>query len=166
METPVPLCGVIVAMNRDHVIGVNGGLPWHYPADLKHFKQRTMGCALLMGRKTWESIGATPLPGRRNIVISRKGVPHVECYRQIQDALAACAQRDLWIIGGGQIYSAALPHANLMDVTWVPDPVDSAEPVTFPRIDPHQWRIVKEVPLSDNPTLLNTIYLRRDLGRN
>lgn len=161
MKMPAPLRGAIVAMNRDRVIGLDGRLPWHYSADLRRFKRRTMGCAIVMGRKTWESIGSTALPGRRNIVISRQGVSGVECHGSIGEGLDACGDADAWIIGGGQIYEAAIPFLNLLDVTWVPDRVDTPGAVRFPPIDLRLWSMSTEEPLDGDPELLNTVYLRR-----
>ena len=130
-----PIRGAIVAMTNDRIIGAGGKLPWHYPEDLKRFKQRTMGCAIIMGRKTWDSINRKALPGRRNIVISRSEVADVEHYNNIKDALNACKNKDTWIIGGSQIYHAAMPYLNLLDVTNVPDVIAQEDAVKFPEID-------------------------------
>ena len=124
MREPRPLRGAIVAMTRDRVIGANGRLPWHYREDMLRFKRRTMGSAVLMGRVTWDSLNRKPLPGRRNIVLSRAGLDGVENYNSIEAAIAACDGADFWVIGGEQIYRAALPHLNLLDVTTVPDVVE------------------------------------------
>ncbi len=161
MENPVPLRGAIVAMTRDRVIGLEGRLPWHYSDDLKRFKRRTMGCAIIMGRKTWESIGSTALPGRRNIVVTRKGVGGVECHGSPGEALDACGGSDAWVIGGGQVYRSAMPLLNLLDVTWVPDRIRAPGAVTFPSIDPDLWEVTAEGPLEGDSGLWNTIYLRR-----
>lgn len=161
MENPVPLRGAIVAMTRDHVIGLEGRLPWHYPDDLKRFKRRTMGCTIIMGRKTWESIGSTALPGRRNIVVTRKGVGGVECHGSVGEALDACGGSDSWIIGGGQVYRSAMPLLNLLDVTWVPDRIGAPGAVTFPPIDPDLWEASAEGPLEGDSGLRNTVYIRR-----
>lgn len=148
-------------MSRDRVIGIDGDLPWHHSADLKRFKQRTSGHTILMGRKTWESIGAKPLPGRRNIVISRRGVDEpVESYREIGEAFSACDDEDLWVIGGGQIYAAAMDRLNLLDVTLVPETPSPAGAVLFPEIDPRIWRKVSEEPLEGDPRLTSLVYLR------
>ncbi len=147
-------------MTHDRVIGLDGDLPWHYSADLKRFKQRTMGHAIIMGRKTWQSIGSRPLPGRRNIVVSRRGIPEeVECYRSIDTAMAACGDDDLWVIGGGQIYGAAMDRLNILDVTLVPDSVDAEGVVRFPVIDPSAWRKLGEETLEDDPRLINILYV-------
>lgn len=148
-------------MNDDHVIGIDGDLPWHYSADLKRFKQRTMGTTIAMGRLTWESIGGRPLPGRRNIVLTRSQLDGVETMDSIDGVLAACVDEDVWFIGGGQIYSAAMDRINLLDVTWVPDEIDSPSAVRFPEIVPAMWREVSRLPLADNPRLINSIFHRR-----
>lgn len=155
-----PLRGAIVAMTRARVIGKDGKLPWHYPADLRRFKQRTMGCAVIMGRVTWESLGNKPLPGRRNIVISRAGVAGVECYDSIATALKACGDQDVWFIGGAQIYQAAMGYVDLLDVTFVPDVVEGDDLVRFPRIDPQLWKIVEETTVAGDARLQNLIYRR------
>jgi dihydrofolate reductase len=148
-------------MNKDRVIGIDGKLPWHYSADLKRFKRRTMGAIIVMGRLTWESIGSNPLPGRRNIVVSRNEVIGVECYKTICDVVTACAEDDIWFIGGGQIYRAAFHLLNLLDVTWVPDEVNLENAVTFPNISECEWQITQQSPIEEEPSLINTIYTRR-----
>jgi len=149
------LRGAIVAMTRDRVIGVDGKLPWHYPQDLRRFKQRTMNCAIIMGRVTWDSLGRNPLPGRRNIVISRTGVTGVECHNTIEAALATCAGIDTWFIGGAQIYQAAMPYIEVLDVTFVPDKVEGNDAVRFPEIDWTQWKAVEESTIGE---LENIVY--------
>lgn len=148
-------------MNKDLVIGIDGKLPWHYSADLKRFKRRTMGTITVMGRLTWESIGSKPLPGRRNIVVSRKEVTGVECYKTINDVMKACDEDDIWFIGGGQIYRTAFHLLNLLDVTWVPDKVNLENAVTFPKISESEWQIAQQSPIEEEPSLINTIYTRR-----
>lgn len=148
-------------MNKDLVIGIDGKLPWHYSADLKRFKRRTMGTIIVMGRLTWESIGSKPLPGRRNIVVSRKEVTGVECYKTINDVMKACDEDDIWFIGGGQIYRTAFHLLNLLDVTWVPDKVNLENAVTFPKISESEWQIAQQSPIEEEPSLINTIYTRR-----
>src|SRR5689334_1728012 len=100
----------IVAMARNRVIGKDNRLPWHFPADLKHFKRRTMGQTILMGRKTYDSIGK-PLPGRENFVISRtqsKNSDHLQFFDSIDKALAAVRTQDAYIIGGAEIFNQTL----------------------------------------------------------
>ena len=155
---PTPLRGAIVAMTRDHIIGVDGAMAWHYSEDLKRFKRRTMGCVVVMGRVTWDSIGHKKLPGRRNIVISRSEIPNVECYTSIEQALAACRNEDLWFIGGAQIYRAAMGYFNLLDVTLVPDVIERKDAARFPEIDVARWRAVEESELPGDGDLITFVY--------
>ena len=105
---------IIVAMDRCGVIGANGRLPWHLPADLKHFKSVTMGKPIIMGRKTHESIGR-PLPGRENIVLTRDPgylAPTCTVLRSVDAVLAHCsAAEEIMIMGGAEIYAQFLPRA-------------------------------------------------------
>lgn len=137
----------IVAVSADGVIGVDGGLPWHYPEDLKRFKRLTLGGTVIMGRKTWESLGRKPLPGRRNVVISRQDVEHVESFTSIAEAINSCRE-PLWIIGGAQIYLAALEYCDSLDITYVPEVVGRDDAVRFPELDPTTWH---EAEQSTNP---------------
>ena len=147
-------------MTHDRVIGINGGLPWHYSEDLKRFKRRTMGCAVIMGRVTWDSLERKALPGRRNIVVSRSEVAGVECYGGIEPAIEACGEEDWWVIGGGQVYRAAMPYLNWLDVTFVPDVVEGEGVVRFPEIDLGCWAVGKEMIVADESELFNIIYRR------
>lgn len=160
MTYPSPLRGALVAMNEERVIGVDGTLPWHYSADLKRFKARTMGGIIVMGRYTWESIGSRPLTGRRNIVVSRREVADVECYPDIDGVMKACGESDIWFIGGGQIYRAVFDLLNLLDITLVPDKVDSPAAVTFPEINETDWKILQQGPIEADTRLINTVYVR------
>ena len=159
-KLPTPLRGAIVAMTRDRVIGVDGGMPWHYGEDLKRFKRRTMGCAVIMGRVTWDAIGHKELPGRRNIVISRSVVAGVEHYGGIEQPMEACREQDLWVIGGEQIYRAAMGYLNLLDITWVPDVIERDDAARFPPIDLSRWRVAEQSTLLGNAGLTNIVYRR------
>lgn len=159
-STLSPLRGAIAAMNHDNVIGLDGDIPWHYSEDLKRFKQTTLDSTIIMGRLTWESIGSKALPRRRNIVISRSTVENVEYYNNIDTAIEQCAQDDIWFIGGGQIYQAVMPILNLLDITYVPDKIDSPNVVVFPEIDPSIWQVTSQQKLEDSE-LVNMIYQRR-----
>jgi dihydrofolate reductase len=113
---------MIWAQAADGVIGADGALPWHLPEDLRLFKALTLGSTVVMGRRTWESLPARfrPLPGRRNVVLSstldpaQAGVPVA---RSVDEVLAR--PEDLWVIGGGGVYAALLPHADEVVVTEV-----------------------------------------------
>ena len=115
---------LVVAHSANRVIGRDGDLPWHLPSDLRHFKEITTGGTVVMGRKTWESIPDRfrPLPGRRNIVVSRNGVDAPEVFGSVEAALEAAA--GCFVIGGGQVYAAALPHADVIHATELEAEVD------------------------------------------
>lgn len=138
---------LIAALGRNRVIGRDGQMPWHLPEDLRHFKATTLGHPLLMGRRTFDSIGR-PLPGRRSIVITRSPDwhhPGVESAHSFPSALALAGPADeVFVIGGGEVYAAALPFAHAMVLTEV-----DAEPegdTYFPEWDPEQWSEVARVP--------------------
>lgn len=114
--------GLVWAQSRDGVIGVRGGLPWHLPEDLRRFKDLTLGCTVVMGRATWESLPPRfrPLPGRHNVVLTRDptyDAPGAEVVSSLEAALRAPGP--VWVIGGGEVYAAALPHAGRAVVTEV-----------------------------------------------
>ena len=115
---------LVAAVARDGAIGRNNALLWHLPEDMAHFKALTMGKPVVMGRKTWDSIPPKfrPLPGRRNLVVSRSGVelPGAEVFASLDAALAACHDApDACVIGGGEIYALALPLADKLALTEV-----------------------------------------------
>jgi dihydrofolate reductase len=115
--------GVVYARAANGVIGKGGVLPWHLPEDLAHFKQVTMGAPVVMGRKTWESLPPRfrPLPGRRNIVVTRQAgwdAPGAQRAASLPEALALCADDpQVWVIGGAEIFAQALPLAHVAEVT-------------------------------------------------
>lgn len=118
---------LIAAVARNGMIGKDGGMPWHLPADLQHFKRLTLGHPILMGRRTWDSLGRA-LPGRRNIVISRQagwqatGAEHAE---SLPDALQLVAGDALaFVIGGAQLYAQALPFADALELTEIDQTFD------------------------------------------
>jgi len=133
------LC-VIVATDSKHGIGINNTLPWHLPEDLAHFKRTTSGHPIIMGRKTFDSIGR-PLPNRRNIVITRNpewSHAGVETVSSLQEAAALVADADAFIIGGAQIYAESLPLATRLIVTEIDKSFDCD--AFFPAIDPQLWQ--------------------------
>lgn len=155
-----PLRAMMVAVSPDGVIGRGGKIPWHYSGDLKRLKRITMGATVIMGRITWESAGSKPLPGRRNIVITRATLPDVECFADIPSALAT-VPGDVWFLGGARIYAEAMQYCDLMDVTYVPDHVEPRGAVLFPPIDPAQWEAGSLVDHEDEPTLCRRVYTRK-----
>ena len=130
---------LIVATERHNGIGINNALPWRLPEDLAFFKRTTTGHPILMGRKTFESIGR-PLPNRRNIVITRNpGWQHegVETAGSLQQAADLAGDGEVFVIGGAQIYADALPLASRLIVTEIN--ADFACDAFFPAIDPAVW---------------------------
>lgn len=119
-----PKISLIAAVSKNGVIGRDNKLPWHIPEDLKYFKETTLGAPVIMGRKTFESIGRL-LPGRKNILVSRKKdwmVPGATVVNSIEDALSAASETgvtEVFVIGGSEIYSLALPFADRLYLTVV-----------------------------------------------
>ncbi len=116
---------IIAAIARNRAIGKGGQLPWHISEDLQRFKRLTTGHPIVMGRKTFASLGK-PLPHRRNVVLSRTPIAGVETFSSVDDALAALAHEDLvFVIGGGEIYAQLLERADLLYLTIVDRDVDA-----------------------------------------
>jgi dihydrofolate reductase len=140
---------LVAAVARNGAIGLRGVLPWHLPDDLRHFKRITLGKPIIMGRKTFQSIGK-PLDGRDNIVISRQSdfapegvsVTHsfVEALALAERFAAARDGADIAIIGGGKVYRAALPRADRVEMTIVHAEIEGD--TTFPALDEAEWREV------------------------
>ena len=139
----MPHIEIVVAKARNGVIGRNNALPWRLPEDLAHFKRVTIGHPIVMGRKTWESIGR-PLPGRRNIVVTRDAAwaaAGAERAGSFEEALLAGANDErLSIIGGASLYISAIPHTHELIVTEIARDFDGD--VFFPTIDSSVWREV------------------------
>jgi dihydrofolate reductase len=133
---------LVAALARNGVIGAGGKMPWHLPEDLKHFKQLTLGHPVIMGRRTWDSLGK-PLPGRENIVVSRtRGyeAPGASVASTLEAAIALCAGEPLaFVIGGSEIYAAALPLADGLVLTEIQQ--DYEGDTSFPQWDRHAWRV-------------------------
>lgn len=134
---------LIAAMTPDRLIGSGGTLPWHEPEDLKFFKQTTTGHAVIMGRKTFDSV-KKPLPNRRNIVITRDKSWHadgVDVVHSLDAALELCRQRneaEVFVVGGAEIYALALAVADEMLITFVDRP-NLAGDTWFPKWNPSDW---------------------------
>ena len=153
----------IVAMNKDRVIGKDGGIPWHYSEDQKRFKRETIDSTIIMGRKTWESIGSKPLPRRRNIVISSRNITEVESYNSIEEALKH-ANGEIWIIGGGQIYLASLDYCNAIDITWIPEKVEGEGLIKFPPLDESNWQSGEVMINEIDNRISHQLFSRIDTG--
>lgn len=136
---------MIAAMAHYRVIGKDNQMPWHLPADLAHFKRVTLGKPVLMGRKTFESIGR-PLPGRRNLVISRnpdyqaEGIEVVGSVEAALALLAGSSVEELMVIGGGHLYAEMLPSADCLYLTRIDLAVEGD--TRFPAFDDGQWQRV------------------------
>ncbi|MFM4819150.1 type 3 dihydrofolate reductase [Aeromonas hydrophila] len=143
------MISMIAAMAHDRVIGLDNQMPWHLPADLAHFKRVTLGKPVLMGRKTFESIGR-PLPGRRNLVISRNPdyrADGVEVIDSVEAALALLAGSDvaeLMVIGGGHLYGQLLSRADRLYLTRIDLAVEGD--TCFPAFDEGDWSCIEREP--------------------
>jgi dihydrofolate reductase len=132
---------LIAAVSLNGVIGARGKLPWHLPEDLQHFRKLTLGHPVIMGRRTWESLGK-PLPGRENIVVSRQAgfeAPGASVAATLEAAVALCAGEPVaFVIGGAEIYAAALPLADGIVLTEIQQ--DHEGDTRFPAWDRSAWR--------------------------
>ncbi|WP_223546857.1 dihydrofolate reductase [Pseudomonas sp. A-B-19] len=145
MNNTLPLC-LIAALGENRVIGVNNSMPWHLPGDFKYFKEKTLGKPIIMGRKTWDSLGR-PLPGRLNIVVSRQADLHLEGAEVFPTLETAVARAEEWalergadelmLIGGAQLYAQALPHADRLYLTRVN--LRPEGDAWFPEFSPFDW---------------------------
>ena len=137
-----PEIHLMVALDPNHVIGRDNDLPWRLPKDLQHFKRVTDGHPMIMGRRTFESIGRA-LPGRRNLVLTRQPDWHaegVEVFPDLAGALASVPYGPVFVIGGAGLFAEALPQADVLHLTRVHEchPGDTF----FPAIDPADWEVV------------------------
>ena len=134
----------IVAVAADWAIGRQGELLCHLPADMRHFKEVTMGHSIVMGRKTFESFPRRPLPGRQNIVITRNRqclYPGVTVTHSVEEAIAAAETADVFIIGGADIYEQTLPMVDVLHLTMIHARWASAD-AFFPALDMSEWQEV------------------------
>lgn len=156
-----PPLSILVAVARNGVIGANNTLPWRCPEDLKRFKTLTMGHTLIMGRKTFESIGR-PLPGRTTVVVTRNRELELEgctVVHSLEDAIAACAgNQEVFIVGGAELYAQALPLVDTLHVTEIGE--DIAGDAFFPALDRGTWREVsRETHHQDAPQPLDYAFV-------
>ena len=159
MTAPISL---IVAMTKNRTIGINNTLPWRCPEDLKHFKALTMGHHMIMGRKTFDSIGK-PLPGRTTVVVTRNPLLKIEgCIvtHSLDEAIAACAgDNEIFIVGGAELYSQALPLAKKLYVTEIQEEIEGD--AHFPLFDLKQWQETgREMRQQDTPQPLSYHFIR------
>jgi dihydrofolate reductase len=151
--------GLVVAVSPEGVIGLNGKIPWRHPGDQRRFKRMTLGTTIIMGRLTWESMDQKPLKGRRNLVLTSHPIPGVECFRDLVSALLA-STGDVWFVGGAKVYEEAMEHADIIDVTYVPDHVLDPAAVKFPPIDEGRFEAGEIVPHEDEAALTRRVYRR------
>lgn len=134
---------IIVAVAKNNAIGKNNNLLWHIKEDLVYFKKTTLGATVVMGRKTFESIGK-PLPGRRNVVVSKtmSEIEGIEIFRSIDQALGSCSSNEeVFILGGGEIYKQSISLVQRIFLTIVDVNIPDAD-TFFPELDMSQWREV------------------------
>jgi len=156
MKNHLPL-SLIAALGENRVIGIDNSMPWHLPGDFKYFKATTLGKPIIMGRKTWDSLGR-PLPGRLNIVVTRQADLTLEGAEVFTSLDAAVARAEQWaieqnvdevmLIGGAQLYAQSLAQANRLYLTRVALSPDGD--AWFPEFDPTEWKLVSDTP---NPAL-------------
>ncbi len=160
MKTSLPL-SLIAALAQNRVIGIDNRMPWHLPGDFKYFKATTLGKPIIMGRKTWDSLGR-PLPGRLNLVVSRQTdlqLEGAEAYPTLDAAIVRAEQwaheqgvDEVMLIGGAQLYELGLARADRLYLTRVALTPDGD--AWFPVFDEGQWQVVSKVenePVDDKP---------------
>lgn len=156
------MIGMIAAVSENGVIGLDNKLPFNYPEDMKHFRKTTANSTVIMGRKTFESIGRA-LPKRRNIVISKNKIEAegVETFASVKEAMATTqAEQDVWFIGGASIYEEAMRYVNKIVLTLTPDVITGEQVVRFPWVNPSLFQVVNKETLPD-PKLVVYIYERK-----
>jgi len=162
MPKKIPVISMIVARSRNHVIGNNNQIPWKISADLQFFKKITMGFPIVMGRKTWESIGR-PLPGRQNVVISRN--PQLELKgadlaSSLEDALDLLAGHEkIFLIGGQQLFEQAFPLAKELFVTEID--IEVKGDTFFEILNPDEWKEVERIQASEGDIHFEYVMLQR-----
>lgn len=158
-----PPLAFIAAVARGNVLGKDNALPWHHPEDLRHFKKTTLGHAIIQGRKTYESVGK-PLPGRRNLVVSRDPAyraPGCEVFSSPELAVERARETDPcpFVLGGEVIYRALLPLATIVHLTQIDETHEGD--AFFPELDPAEWRVSEERE-GEDPALTFLRYERID----
>jgi len=162
MPKKIPVISMIVARSRNHVSGNNNQIPWKISADLQFFKKITMGFPIVMGRKTWESIGR-PLPGRQNVVISRN--PQLELKgadlaSSLEDALDLLAGHEkIFLIGGQQLFEQAFPLAKELFVTEID--IEVKGDTFFEILNPDEWKEVERIQASEGDIHFEYVTLQR-----
>lgn len=150
---------LIAAHDPNLVIGKDGGLPWRYPEDLKHFKENTLGHPIIMGRGVFEELNEIPLPGRRNIVLSTtRSYDNVDTFTSLEDALNDVDAGEVFIIGGGVLYRETLENADKLIITLIHKEFDGD--TFFPEYRDDIGETWKEVSREDGDELSFITYVR------
>ncbi|MBD8595217.1 dihydrofolate reductase [Pseudomonas sp. CFBP 8758] len=170
MKTSLPL-SLIAALAENRVIGIDNSMPWHLPGDFKYFKATTLGKPIIMGRKTWDSLGR-PLPGRLNLVVSRQPdlqLPGAEVFTSLQAAIDRAeawareqGAEEVMLIGGAQLYELGFAQADRLYLTRVA--LHPEGDAWFPEFDENQWQRVSSVPneaVDDKPAYTFEVWARR-----
>ena len=146
------MINIIVAVSDNLAIGRAGDMPWHISADLKYFKRTTLNHTVIMGRRTWESIGCRPLKNRRNIVVSRTMEPGegFEVAGSLKKALEMASGEEIFIMGGGRLYAQAISVAERLYVTHVHTVVEDAD-TFFPEITTKEWLLADRSETETDP---------------
>ncbi|MBY7143532.1 dihydrofolate reductase [Virgibacillus sp. NKC19-3] len=137
----------MLAMDRNRVIGLNNDLPWHLPKDFRFFKERTTGHTIVMGRKTYDSLGGA-LPNRKNVVATRKNmkfpdnVEVIKDLKKIQEWNKADSEEEFFVIGGGEIFQQALPYADRMYITFIDESFEGDS--YFPEFNEKEWNLTSK----------------------
>jgi len=159
---------LIFARAANGVIGNKNALPWHLPEDMAHFKRTTLGCPVIMGRKTWDSLPARfrPLPGRLNVVVTRQRDWHAEGALRAASLSEACAlcppDSDAWVIGGAQLYAQALPLASSAVITEIDAHVEGD--AFAPQFGPEWTEVARERLTSSNGLKFSFVTYRKNPG--
>lgn len=170
MKTHLPL-SLIAALGENRVIGVDNSMPWHLPGDFKYFKATTLGKPIIMGRKTWDSLGR-PLPGRLNLVVSRQNGLQLEGAEVFSSLETARERAEQWareqsvdevmLIGGAQLYTQAMPQADRLYLTRVA--LSPEGDAWFPEFDTAQWKLIsslKNPAVEDKPAYVFEVWERQ-----
>jgi len=154
------IVSIIAAHDPNLLIGSQGGLPWRYPEDLKHFKKHTIGKTVLMGRGVFEELNEIPLPGRKNIVLSTsRNYQNVPTYKSLSEALENIEADEVFVIGGGEVYRQTMPMADKMIITEIKNEYDGD--TYFPEYRDLIGKIWIEVKREDKGDLSFVEYKRR-----
>jgi dihydrofolate reductase len=159
---------LIAAMAANRAIGIDNRLPWRLPADQRRFKRLTMGHPMIMGRRTFDSIGRQPLPGRPTIVVTRDlawSGPGVEVAHTVDEALAMARGDEVFVAGGEEIFRLALPRADRLQLTRIDQ--DFPGDTFFPEIDENDWEIVEREdhgPTAETPFSYSFLVMDRKKG--